>query len=97
MIINKSTVDVLYLLSSIYENSTITPNTDEFTIYMRFNCFNRKNDKKIEHIKNIYEKIMKRIDEHYKTFDVPIKKTVNNPDSSRSIMVYEFKIQIKNR
>jgi len=43
---------------------------------------------------NLFEKFIDKIDTKRKE-EGRIKKTINNPDSSRSIMVYEFKVQIK--
>jgi len=45
-------------------------------------------------IKN-FEQFVVNIDNNYRKKNGRIKKTINNPQSSRSIMVYEFKIRIK--
>lgn len=60
---------------------------------VKLNSSNGYEEINIEQIKN-FEKFITSVDE-LRIKDGRIKKTINNPVSSRSIMVYEFKIEVQ--
>ena len=83
----------IYSYKLIGEETVVDPNTNEIKPEGFDNFLNIKNDYILINQKQIdnFSAITNNIDEIRKT-NGRIRKTLNNPESSRSIMIYDFKI-----